>query len=133
MFNPIIRGWCNYHQGTVAKMIFNKIDHEIFKLLWQWACRRHPNKGLRWIKARYWKTEGKRKWVFKDKLTLLKMSDTKIVRHTKLKLDKNPYIDREYFYFRKLTLLANRNLGATRKQEAVKSGECPKDACLFEA
>jgi RNA-directed DNA polymerase len=133
MLNPVIRGWCNYHQGTVAKMIFNKIDHEIFKLLWQWACRRHPSKGLRWIKARYWKTEGRRKWVFKDKLTLLKMSDTKIVRHIKLKVDKNPYIDRDYFLFRKLKLFANRNLGAHNKQEAAKSGECPKDACLFEA
>jgi RNA-directed DNA polymerase len=131
--NPIIRGWCNYHQGTVASRIFSRIDYEIFKALWRWACRRHPNKGLRWIKARYWKTEGKRKWVFKDKRTLLKMPDTKIVRHIQLKLDMNPYIDRDYFYFRKLKLLANRNLGAIRKRTAAKPGGCPTDVHLLEA
>jgi RNA-directed DNA polymerase len=131
--NAIIRGWSNYHQGTVAKEIFSRIDHEIFKALWQWACRRHRNKGLRWIKVRYWKSEGKRKWVFKDKLTLLRMDDTKIVRHIRLKMDMNPYIDREYFYFRKLKLLANRNLGPVRKQAAVKPGGGSTDPRLLEA
>jgi RNA-directed DNA polymerase len=131
--NSIIRGWCNYHQGTVADKIFSKINYEIFKALWRWACRRHPKKGLRWIKARYWKTEGNRKWVFKDKLALLQTYDTKIVRHIHLKLDMNPYIDRDYFYFRKLKLLANRNLGTAKKQKATKPGERPKDGHLFEA
>jgi len=131
--NPIIRGWCNYHQGTVASKVFSRINQETFKALWRWACRRHPHKGLRWIKARYWKTEGKRRWVFKDKLTLMHPSDTKIVRHINLKLDMNPYIDRDYFYFRKLRLLANRNLGTARKQKATKPGEGSKDAHLREA
>jgi RNA-directed DNA polymerase len=131
--NPIIRGWSNYHQGTVAKSIFARIDSEIFKALWPWACRKHPKKRGRWIKARYWKTENKRNWVFKDKLTLLKMSDTKIVRHTPLKLDMNPYIDRDYFYFRKLKLLVNRNLVTARKRNAAETGERPKNVHLCEA
>jgi len=123
--NSVIRGWTNYHQGTVASAIFSRMDNAIFKALWRWACRRHPNKGLRWIKARYWKVEGNRRWVFKDKLTLLLMADTKIVRHTHLKLDKNPYIDLDYFYFRKQKLLINRLHGTARKQTAVKAGELP--------
>ena len=131
--NPVIRGWLNYHQGTVASAAFARLSHEIFKALWRWACRRHPKKGLRWIKARYWKTEGKRKWVFRDKQTLLQTYDTKIVRHIPLKLDKNPYIDRDYFYFRKLKLLINRNRGTSRKHTAAKPGERLPDACLCEA
>ena len=131
--NPIIRGWCNYHQGTVANDIFSRINHETFEALWRWACRRHPHKGLRWIKERYWKIEGKRRWVFKGNLTLLQTYDTKIIRHTQLKLDMNPYIDRDYFYFRKLKLLANRNLGTARKHNTAKPGERPKDGHLFEA
>jgi RNA-directed DNA polymerase len=133
MLNPIIRGWCNYHQGTVAGEVFSRISHETFKALWRWACRRHPNKGLRWIKARYWKTEGNRRWVFKDNLTLLQPCDTKIIRHIPMKLDMNPYIDRDYFYFRKLKLLTNRNFGTARKQKAAKAGERPQDARLCEA
>jgi RNA-directed DNA polymerase len=132
--NSIIRGWSNYHRGVVAKRVFSGIDNETYKLLWSWACRRHPNKGLRWIKARYWKTEGNRHWVFKDRLTLLKMADTKMVRQVPLKLDMNPYRDRDYFYFRRLRLLANRNLGTQAgKQKPTDAGECSQDAHLHEA
>jgi len=123
--NSIIRGWCGYHQGTVASYIFSRLNHKIFKALWRWACRRHPKKGLRWIKARYWKVEGRRKWVFKDNLTLHQTYDFKIVRHTHLKLDKNPYIDRDYFQFRKLRLLANRKFATPVKQTTAKTGESP--------
>jgi RNA-directed DNA polymerase len=123
--NAIIRGWSSYHQGTVASRVFGKMDHEIFKALWRWACQRHHNKGLHWIKERYWKVEGTRKWVFKDNTTLLLMADTKIVRHAQLKLDKNPYINRDYFYFRRIKLLANRNLKTAKKQKIAKTGECP--------
>ena len=131
--NAIIRGWSSYHRGTVASRVFAKMDHEIFKALWRWACRRHPHKGLRWIKARYWKMVGTRKWVFKDQGTLLLMADTKIVRHIPLKLDKNPYIDRNYFYFRKLKLLVNKNFGTARKQKQTETGECSEDIHLLEA
>jgi RNA-directed DNA polymerase len=62
--NPVIRGWANYHQNQVAKETFSKVDHVIWKQLWQWACRRHPNKGLRWIKDRYFIRQDSRNWVF---------------------------------------------------------------------
>jgi len=130
--NPVIRGWLNYHQGTVASYVFARLNHELFKALWRWACRRHPKKGKRWIKARYWKTEGKSKWVFRDKLTLLQTYDTKIVRHIHLKLDMNPYINHDYFQFRKFKLLVNRNSGI-RKPNAAKTGESSKNARLLEA
>ena len=131
--NPIIRGWCNYHRGTAASATFSRMDHEIFKALWRWACRRHPGKGLRWIKARYWKTEGRRRWVFRDGLTLMQATDTKIVRHANLKLDMNPYIDRDYFHLRKLKLLVNRTRGTARTHNANEPGERPTDARLLEA
>jgi RNA-directed DNA polymerase len=131
--NPIIRGWSSYHQGTVAKRIFSRIDNEIFRLLWAWAKRRHNHKGRRWVKARYWKTEGSRNWVFKDTLTLLHMADTKIVRHINLKLDMNPYIDRDYFNSRYLQLWISRKLGTAVKRRATATGKPPEKACLTEA
>ena len=33
-------------------------------MLWQWALRRHPNKGKRWVKKKYFKSQGTRNWVF---------------------------------------------------------------------
>jgi RNA-directed DNA polymerase len=109
MLNPKIRGWANYHKGSVAGETFTKVDHEIWKTLWQWAERRHPNKGTRWIRERYFKAEGQRKWVFAaDRTTpdgelrrtlLFKASDTKIQRHVKIRGDANPFDPKQETYF----------------------------------
>ena len=37
-----------------------------------------------------------------DKNELKHLSDTKIVRHTQLRLEMNPYLDKDYFVLRKL-------------------------------
>ena len=101
--NPVITGWSNYHQSVVSSEIFNKLDHRTWEMLWHWAKRRHTEKSNFWTSNRYWHTEGNRNWVFSTKDKQLKLlSDTKIVRHTPVKLDKNPYLDKEYFVSRKM-------------------------------
>ena len=101
VLNPIITGWSNYHRSAVSKETFSKLDHIIWNMLWKWAKRRHPNKGSKWVKRRYWHPKGTQNWVFSTGKNRLKLfSDTKIVRCTGLKLDKNPYIDQEYFNLR---------------------------------
>ncbi|MHC8410532.1 group II intron maturase-specific domain-containing protein [Pseudomonas sp. Hz4] len=52
LLNPILRGWANYHSHVVAKKVFNQVDHEVWVMLWRWAVRRHPRKGVRWVKDR---------------------------------------------------------------------------------
>ncbi len=103
VLNLIITGWSNYHRSAVAKEIFSKLDHIVWGMLWRWAKRRHPDKKFRtWVANRYWHSDGTRNWVFstgKDRLKLF--SDTKIVRCVGLKLDKNPFIDQDYFNLRK--------------------------------
>ena len=42
--NPLIRGWAQYHRHVVSKETFAAVDAAIFKLLWRWAKRRHPQK-----------------------------------------------------------------------------------------
>ncbi len=61
LLNPKIAGWGNYHRHIVASDAFKWCDYQIFKALWRWAKRRHPNKGRRWIKDRYFKSVGNRK------------------------------------------------------------------------
>ena len=109
LLNPVIRGWANYHQNQVAKETFSKVDHFIWKMLWQWACRRHPNKPRRWIKDRYFKSEGLRNWVFGTMVKtedgdvkmvkLVNASDTPIRRHIKIKAEAHPFnpVWEEYF------------------------------------
>ena len=50
---PILRGFANYYRGVVSKKTFNYINHRITMYLWRWAKRRHPNKGKKWIKNRF--------------------------------------------------------------------------------
>ena len=100
--NPMIRGWANYHRHAASKQMFNRVDHNIFSCVWKWARRRHPNKPLRWIKAKYFEQHEGRSWSFvgdryydgqgkphKDRLLLA--SRTPIKRHVKVRSDANPY------------------------------------------
>jgi len=97
--NPVITGWSNYHQGVVSKSIFSKIDSRIWNMLWKWAKRRHPHKSKKWIASKYWQTIGNRKWTFASGNTQLKyLSNTRIIRTIPIKLDKNPYLDKEYWF-----------------------------------
>ncbi|SNQ61007.1 group II intron reverse transcriptase/maturase [Candidatus Methanoperedens nitratireducens] len=103
--NPIITGWSNYHQSAVSSETFHKLDSRIWNMLWHWAKRRHPDKSKQWIISKYWHSSRKRNWVFSmgnRRLNLL--SDTKIIRHINLKLDMNPYLDKDYFVLRKIKL-----------------------------
>jgi RNA-directed DNA polymerase len=101
--NPVITSWANYHQSVVSSEIFKKVDSRIWNMLWHWAKRRHPNKSKHWIADKYWHSDGNRNWVFSEGGKLLNfLSDTKVIRHTRLKLDMNPYLDGDYFVLRKV-------------------------------
>lgn len=107
LLNPLLRGWANYHRHVVAKKVFAQIDHYTWTLLWQWAKRRHPNKGARWVKEKYFKTRGTRNWVFAAnednglrEQILLKEADTPIRRHIKIQSAANPYDPQWETYFK---------------------------------
>jgi RNA-directed DNA polymerase len=98
MLNPIIKGWAQYHNHAVSSEVFSKLDHIVFNMLLAWSKRRHTNKGVWWTINRYWHRMGTRKYVFTTgNETLEIFSDVKIVRHRLAKLDKNPFIDKDYF------------------------------------
>lgn len=44
LLNPVIRGWATYHRHVVAKDIFNYVDTQIWRAIWQWCKRRHTRK-----------------------------------------------------------------------------------------
>lgn len=139
--NPKIRGWANYHKPDAAKKTFGSVDKEIWKCLWNWAIRRHPNKGKRWIKDRYFKNIGTRRWVFAAQATeaspeskirwvqLAKASDTKIRRHVKIKGRANPFDPQWESYFEeRLGFKMLDNLRGRRKLVRLwldQSGVCP--------
>lgn len=103
--NPKIRGWCNYHRHIVSKETFSYVDYQIYKAIWKWCRRRHGKRGKWWISTRYFHRIGTRNWVFaaeKQKgeiVELIKADATKIIRHTKIKKEANPYSSEWQTYF----------------------------------
>ena len=87
MIKPKIKGWANFFRHAASKGTFALLDDKLFKLLWRWACRRHPNKSRQWIKKQYFHSKGNQHWVFmatdKAKQTELPRFDaTKIIWHS---------------------------------------------------
>ena len=93
---PVIKGWCNYYQTVCSKQTFQRLQHLLFWKLLRWGYRRHPNKSKTWVNNKYWLTKNMDNWVFgyrsEDEQSYLpKHSETKIVRHIKVKGENSPY------------------------------------------
>lgn len=138
LLNPKITGWANYYRCGASSKTFQRVDDQIFRKLWQWAKRRHPKKGKRWIANKYFHFYKTRRWRFlvesekngrKDIFPLKLAFETKILRHKKIKSEANPFdVEwKEYFEermtYKMLLSLKGRNalLYMWKKQER----KCP--------
>ncbi|TAM20147.1 MAG: group II intron reverse transcriptase/maturase, partial [Rhodanobacter sp.] len=98
--NPMIRGWGNYHRVVHASRPFARMDHQLWHALWRWAVRRHPTKGKRWVKRRYFRSNGSRDWLFQaEKYPLVRLSSISVGNHIKVRSDANPYDPKDETYF----------------------------------
>jgi RNA-directed DNA polymerase len=106
--NPVIRGWAQYHRHVVSKATFSSIDSHIWQRLWKWAKRRHPMKGARWVRQRYFRRNGYRFWDFATEgstegdtcgLQLFRATTVAIQRHVKIRGLANPFDPAWTFYF----------------------------------
>ena len=98
--NPILRGWSNYYKSGSSKQVFTYVHHRLVMLLWRWSKRRHPQKGSKWVKRKYFGTIGGDRWRFyartkdregKDKVQyLIRISDVSIRRHIKVRGNASP-------------------------------------------
>ena len=116
ILNPVIRGWANYHRFVMSSSTFKKIDYHVWQKLWWWAQHRHPRKGRRWIKDRYFHSIGDRDWVFAakkepclktDKKPWIKLVFTTSVScgsYPRIKTDANPFDPAWKPYFEKRRL-----------------------------
>ena len=134
--NPLIKGWANYHSNQVSKATYQKVDHLTWQKLWKWAKRRHPNKGLRWIKGRYFHRVGHRDWIFgvrtktregEGLYRLAFHADTPIRRHVQIKAEANPFDPKWEIYFEEREArLMNRVLtGKLKSLWKQQEGTCP--------
>jgi RNA-directed DNA polymerase len=132
--NPIVNGWSRYYVPVVSRKIFEKMDHEMFYKLWQWATHRHPHKSKRWIKRKYFRTLRKANWRFMTQVGkyLVQHSDHPIKRHTKVIGRKSPY-DGDWVYW--ATKLGKSLTISPRVAKLLKyqKGKCDECKLWFEA
>jgi len=96
---PMITGWANYYRASHSNEAFSKLDYLLFERLSQWAYRRHPKKGKKWVVKKYFDHVDGRNWVFVAK------KDGKIVKaikaYTKHKVATGSYarvgFDRSFY------------------------------------
>ncbi len=102
--NPIIRGFTNYYRFVCSKEVFNYFDSEIWRAIYRWCKRRHPNKGRKWVARKYFNVDGRihflSKWDFiaeaKDRkgkekiISLFKASSIPINRYVKVAGSNSP-------------------------------------------
>jgi RNA-directed DNA polymerase len=112
--NRKLRGWFHYYRAVVAKAAFSFIDFVVYEALWRWMKRRHPKQGKNWCHHHYLKRQrtpsktnrhimatsyvganGTRKWI-----SLFKLGDLAIHRHTKIRAKATPYDPDYRKYFR---------------------------------
>ncbi len=133
--NSMTKGWAMYHRHCCAKRTFVWIDNHIWKALWQWCIRRHPNKGKKWIVRKYFTRQKGSYWSFfgkdeKKKLVyLVKLARTPIIRHRKIKSIANPFTRKDEHYFE--LHIQRKMLNTWRKKENLirifrrQKGKCP--------
>ena len=111
LLNPKIRGWTNYYRHVCSKKTFNYIDYSIFKRIWRWSVRRHPNKNAGWVKKKYFRSNENCNWVFSTKIKkksselvnfdLMAANTVPIKRHIKIKAKATPFDASYHEYFDK--------------------------------
>ena len=130
VLNPVIRGWANYHRHCAATETFDRVDHEIWRALWQWAKRRHPKKSRDWVKKHCFPPWRNRAWMFAAKTgkqkpdgkpiwtRLTYAGETQIRRHVKIRRNANPFDPQWQPYFEERKF--QKKFGITRQQAGIK-------------
>jgi len=90
-FNKTLPGWSNHYSHVVSKQALNYVSSEIWKMIWRWCLRRHPNKGKKWVRKKYFD----QRWRFRahdgrQTVYLFDVNSVKIERHIKVKGHASP-------------------------------------------
>lgn len=102
ILNPKLRGWANYYRYVVSKKTFSKVRNFVLEAIWRFLKRRHPQKGIKWIRKKYFTTVDNDNYVpfsqyvnRKGKKTIIKLvniaKDIPIVRFVKVKGANSPF------------------------------------------
>lgn len=98
--NPVTRGWTNYYRVSFhSQKQFAHLSNYIYLLWWRWALRTHPNRSKKWIHSKYIFKTSTHSWQIGIKSTMLILYPTNVksIKTAAMKVNINPYVDKEYF------------------------------------
>ncbi len=120
-FNPILIGWSNNYKHVVSNQVFKYVSLQIWKMLWKWCLRRHPEKGARWVAKKYFGIQNKVRWKFQahsgdTTIYLFNVGSVHITRHVKVRGAASPDDPQlqEYWKMRKVERKTQRLRKATK-------------------
>ena len=93
----VINGWTSYYKHCTATKDFSYCDFRLYKILCEWAYKRHPSKSRKWVLNEYFHRYRTRKWVFScfpDRViqkTLPFHTERKIVNYSKTSSSFSPF------------------------------------------
>jgi RNA-directed DNA polymerase len=130
---PKIVGWCNYFATSMCSQAFAKLNHVLFIMLLAWANRRHPQKGHKWVAAKYWRIDDGGGWRFQPRGSdrrLPRHSDILRRRHIKVAGRRSPF-DGDWLYWS--TRLGREPTTPTRVARLLKvqDGRCRECGLFF--
>jgi RNA-directed DNA polymerase len=94
--NLKIIGWFQYHKYTHSRKPFRKIECKLKRLCWYWSKSRHPTKGKKWIRRRYFIRSRNGIWIFAAAVKHSKYKFIKLHIPIKFRYEKYTPINHNY-------------------------------------
>lgn len=100
LLNRKLKGWAGYHRYTDATDAFRRVDAAVQAALLEAAIDKHPRMPLAKVKAKYWyrESDGRHCYALPDdkSVRVVRLADTLLLTHNRIKTNANPYVDRDY-------------------------------------
>lgn len=128
LLNRKLKGWAGYHRYTDATDAFRRVDAAVQTALLEAAIAKHPKLPLPKIQAKYWyrEADGRHCYALPDdkSIRVVRLSDTLLLTHNKVKTNANPFVERDYAESRTHTREIQNVSGAYRAIWERQNGRC---------
>ena len=97
--NKKLVGWASYYRFCDANDAFREVDAAVQTALLVASCSKHPLLPQKKVISKYWyKENGKHIFALQDQknIRVKRLADVLLINHEKIRLDINPFIDRDY-------------------------------------
>jgi len=126
--NAKLYGWATYHRVEESKEVFSHIDVLVNALLLKLMQKTYPKKTIQQLKNKYWYKLPDGRYIFalnnNRNFAVINLSDIILVRHNRMDLKKNIFLDKDYFKEREEQQEINKVSGKYKSIWERQDGKC---------